>query len=168
MWSRGSEAYGREGAVVAAEPPKAPKKLKGPKKSKGLKKAKVPKKPKDRPHALYRIYDNGGQLLYVGITMALQQRLGAHRQGRSWWHEVAIIEVEYLPSRQAALEAERDAIVREKPAHNVHHNATLRRTRSSKRIPVAPEITPWYLRGGEPDPPRTPWYLRPRPPGGGR
>lgn len=146
MWSRGSEAYRREGAIVTTETFKE---------AKGHKKPKNRKVPKGPPHALYRMFDNEGQLLYVGITMALHRRLVTHRRVRSWWRYVAIMEVEYLPSREAALEAERIAIIHEKPAHNMQHNGG----RKPKKVPVNVEITPWYLRGGTHDPDPAPRYL---------
>ncbi|WP_443067521.1 GIY-YIG nuclease family protein [Streptomyces sp. NBC_01426] len=37
---------------------------------------------------MYRLYDAEGRLLYVGITMNLQQRLADHRRQKFWWHLV--------------------------------------------------------------------------------
>ena len=35
--------------------------------------------------AVYRLYDAGGQLLYVGMTVNLQHRFAAHAKEKCWW-----------------------------------------------------------------------------------
>jgi hypothetical protein len=84
-----------------------------------------------RSHALYRFYDAGGALLYVGITLDPGARWRAHRDDKPWWHQVATISLEVHPTRDAVLAAERAAIVAEKPQHNVVHNR-------GPRLPIDP------------------------------
>jgi hypothetical protein len=72
-------------------------------------------------HALYRFFDDDGNLLYVGITLDPGRRWRKHR-GRPWWRFVADITVEQYTSRSAVLRAERRAIITEHPALNVLHN----------------------------------------------
>jgi predicted GIY-YIG superfamily endonuclease len=67
------------------------------------------------PTALYRFYDNSGQLLYVGITHALERRWQAHKQNQLWWLDVARKEHVWLPNRAEAEAAELKAIQTEKP-----------------------------------------------------
>lgn len=67
------------------------------------------------PTALYRFYDNSGQLLYVGITHALERRWQAHKQTQLWWLDVARKEHVWLPNRAEAEAAELKAIQTEKP-----------------------------------------------------
>jgi hypothetical protein len=74
------------------------------------------------PCDLYRFYDASGQLLYVGISLHAAQRASEHRKDKAWWSDVARMEVQHLPTRHAALDAERTAIVNERPLHNVVHN----------------------------------------------
>ena len=74
-------------------------------------------------HALYRFHDADGALLYVGMTADPSARFKAHKKGKSWWHEVSAVTVEKHPTRAATLNAERLAIVTEKPLHNVCHNS---------------------------------------------
>ena len=74
------------------------------------------------PCDLYRFYDASGQLLYVGISLHAAQRASEHRKDKAWWSDVARMEVQHLPTRGAALVAERTAIVNERPLHNVVHN----------------------------------------------
>lgn len=78
----------------------------------------------DTPTTLYRFYGNGGALLYIGITLNPGERWKRHRDDKPWWTEVTNITLEQHPTRQAALEAERLAIVAERPAHNIVHNRT--------------------------------------------
>lgn len=70
--------------------------------------------------ALYRCYQ-GGRLLYAGVSIGVMTRLSEHSRAAQWWGEVDRITIETLPNRVAALEAERRAIMREHPAHNVVH-----------------------------------------------
>lgn len=72
--------------------------------------------------ALYRFYDAAGGLLYVGITLNPKARFTDHRHEKPWWHEVSTIKLETHPTREAALAAERLAIIAEHPMHNVVHN----------------------------------------------
>jgi predicted GIY-YIG superfamily endonuclease len=76
----------------------------------------------DRPHGLYRFFDHEGVLLYVGITVNLPTRLASHADEKPWWTNVARMTVEYHPSRDLVLDAERLAIATERPLHNVQHN----------------------------------------------
>lgn len=74
------------------------------------------------PQALYRFYDQHGQLLYIGITMDLGSRWYSHDRGKPWWIDVARATVEHFPTRSEALDAEAAAIQRERPLWNVVHN----------------------------------------------
>ncbi|MFB6392603.1 GIY-YIG nuclease family protein [Polymorphospora lycopeni] len=75
-----------------------------------------------KPHALYRFYDRTDVLLYVGITMDLPGRMRTHKREKPWWSDVDHIAVEHYTTRNAALEAEAEAIRAEKPIHNDKHN----------------------------------------------
>lgn len=71
--------------------------------------------------ALYRLYDAGDQLLYVGITRNPERRWSMHSYtaARTWWPKVARKAIEWHPSREAAAAAELVAISTEAPAFNV-------------------------------------------------
>jgi hypothetical protein len=73
------------------------------------------------PHVLYRFYDDRGRLLYVGVAADFLVRWRKHRK-RSWWPQVARMEIAHYPDRPRVLAAERDAIRTERPLHNVQHN----------------------------------------------
>lgn len=73
-------------------------------------------------HALYRFWDAGRQLLYVGISLNPGNRWKQHAHDKAWWLDVAHVTVEPHPTRRDALDAERAAITTERPLHNVVHN----------------------------------------------
>lgn len=76
-------------------------------------------------HVLYRFYNSRDELLYVGITSNPMTRFRAHQSDKSWWPEVATINVENYASRRELLAAERAAIKAEHPRYNTTHNRAL-------------------------------------------
>lgn len=70
------------------------------------------------PTALYRHFDGDGRLLYVGISLSAVARLAQHAHGSRWSHDIRRVDVEMHQTREAALAAERCAIVNEKPFYN--------------------------------------------------
>ena len=71
------------------------------------------------PCFLYRHFDADDRLLYVGISLSALTRLSQHRENAHWFALIRRVAIELHPTRRAALEAERDAIRRERPIHNV-------------------------------------------------
>lgn len=76
--------------------------------------------------ALYRLYGDGDQLLYVGITERLGERWAAHMRRKPWWSNVRRQTVHWYPTRSKAANAEVAAIVDEKPLYNVVHSTRSR------------------------------------------
>lgn len=70
---------------------------------------------------LYRLRDNAGALLYVGISDRWSRRMDEHERKQPWWPAVAHAELTTYRTRQEAVSAEREAIRNEKPRHNVVH-----------------------------------------------
>jgi predicted GIY-YIG superfamily endonuclease len=68
---------------------------------------------------LYRLFDQGGELLYVGISGRWVRRLASHAARQGWWDDVASVTRQPFPSRSEALEAEATAIRQERPRYNV-------------------------------------------------
>lgn len=69
------------------------------------------------PHFLYRQFDAGGVLLYVGVTRNVKKRMTEH--GSSHWKgRIHRVEVEEHPNREKALYAEKMAIMKERPEFN--------------------------------------------------
>lgn len=104
------------------------------------------------PTALYRLFDKDGGLLYVGITVDVEQRMTAHRSEKTWWPDVATKRIEWFPNRPAALRAELVAIGAEQPRHNIAGAplAAARRALEDDEITVgeASHILPWLVRSG--------------------
>jgi hypothetical protein len=70
---------------------------------------------------LYRHFDADGRLLYVGVSLSAIGRLAEHKQGAEWFWLIARVEVTAYANRRTVLKAERIAIQREKPLHNIRH-----------------------------------------------
>lgn len=78
----------------------------------------------DTPTTLYRLYDEGGDLLYVGISTRPLQRVREHSKGQTWWTEVASQTFQHYPTRTEAAAAELAAIKSENPKHNIVGRST--------------------------------------------
>lgn len=76
--------------------------------------------------ALYRHWDEEGNLLYIGISLSAVARLSEHMANSSWAPDITKVTVEYYGNRRAALEAEQRAIETEAPAYNVVYNRPCR------------------------------------------
>lgn len=74
--------------------------------------------------ALYRHFDADGALLYVGISNSVLARTGAHVVGSVWASQIDTIRIEWFDTRDAAVEAETNAIVEESPKFNKMHATT--------------------------------------------
>jgi hypothetical protein len=69
--------------------------------------------------ALYRHFDGGGALLYVGISLRPFTRTKEHTTFSGWADQIANVRIEYFPTRKEAMEAEARAVREENPAHNI-------------------------------------------------
>ena len=74
---------------------------------------------------LYRQFSKEGDLLYVGVSCRIPQRIKEHSKHSPWWDDVAKIDVEHFESRDAVLDAEKRAIQTESPKFNIHHNCSV-------------------------------------------
>lgn len=68
--------------------------------------------------AIYRLFDDSGRLLYVGIGRNPMARWAAHAE-RSWWPSVSRFAVEWHATRKMAADEERRALRSESPVHNI-------------------------------------------------
>lgn len=68
--------------------------------------------------ALYRLYDEAGELLYVGITNDPETRRTYHARQKAWWPDVCRWTVEWRATRDEAEAAEAEVIGRENPRWN--------------------------------------------------
>jgi hypothetical protein len=68
--------------------------------------------------AVYRLFNRGGDLLYVGISSDPPTRCINHSYDKPWWPEVASRTEEWRETRALALKAETAAIRTERPKYN--------------------------------------------------
>lgn len=71
--------------------------------------------------ALYRHFDEDGELLYVGISLNTIARLSQHQRHSEWFGLIARVEIQWFDNRQLAESAERQAILVERPRFNIAH-----------------------------------------------
>ncbi len=74
-----------------------------------------------KAYYLYRHFDQGGILLYVGIALNPVYRLSQHRNTSPWYWSIARIEISRFETREESEAAERDAIQNERPLFNLRH-----------------------------------------------
>lgn len=79
------------------------------------------------PTALYRLFDQDGALLYVGVAVDPEVRLRVHSREKTWWPRVSQRSIEWFASRPEAEAAEVRAITSEGPSRNVEHSTTRQR-----------------------------------------
>src|ERR687884_419494 len=82
------------------------------------------------PTSVYKFFDAQGALLYVGVTSQGPGRFYQHNRQKEWWPEVASTQIEHYPTREQALEREKELIRIEHPRENIQHlpGASARRT----------------------------------------
>lgn len=90
-------------------------------------------------HALYRMYDERGRLLYVGITGDLGKRLGEHSVKR-WFPLVEKITLEWKATRAQAVLDERRTIAAEHPRYNQAGLKPAREPRVKAAVPVRRKV----------------------------
>ncbi|KUN32483.1 hypothetical protein AQJ11_02865 [Streptomyces corchorusii] len=67
---------------------------------------------------MYRVFNAGGRLLYVGSSERPRQRWHEHRSRTVWWPLAAEYSLDWFEDRAAAYTAEAQAIVAEQPELN--------------------------------------------------
>lgn len=80
------------------------------------------------PHCVYRAYDDGGELLYVGCTYDFEKRHDQHARKSAWSARADRWSVRWHGNRAEALAAERLAIATEHPQANVSYEERSRRS----------------------------------------
>lgn len=68
---------------------------------------------------LYRHFDANGVLLYVGVSVNALKRLSQHRDNSHWFDAIASVTIQKYETREQVLDAEREAVINEKPLHNI-------------------------------------------------
>jgi hypothetical protein len=77
----------------------------------------------DNRQQLYRLFAADGELLYIGVSYSAIARYAQHKVTQPWIGDVARVEIETRDCTRHEIEAaEREAIIAERPRHNVVHN----------------------------------------------
>ena len=71
-----------------------------------------------RGPVVYRCLDDAGEVIYIGSSVNLRQRVRGHRTQSGWWDEVADVTAEQFPTESACRLAEAKAIRAERPFYN--------------------------------------------------
>lgn len=71
---------------------------------------------------LYRHYDENGTLLYIGVSTSFFERLSQHKCHSTWFNQIQTMTLERFSTKVEMLKAEKKAIKKEKPVHNVHYS----------------------------------------------
>lgn len=97
------------------------------------------------PHFVYKATSKTGEPLYVGATGNVSIRVGKHAKEKSWWIEVADIDVEMYASKAEALAAERDAITKLQPRYNIVHHAANKPQPPKQRVSRNPSAVRYLV-----------------------
>lgn len=88
--------------------------------------------------AVYRIRDEGDDLIYIGMTNNVAFRWNSHQIVQPWWGEVRSMTFEWYETRDEAADAEKAAIFAEQPKYNV----TYIKPSSGRRWKQHPDVAP--------------------------
>jgi hypothetical protein len=98
------------------------------------------------PTRLYRHFDADNVLLYVGISLSAVQRLQRHSK-RRWADQIARVEIVTFPTRAAALAAEAEAIVTERPLFNKAGRQVVARVGDAEPLATGNHLARWLAIG---------------------
>ena len=86
-----------------------------------------------RPGTVYRFYKKCGELLYVGSSISFASRIVQH-EDKPWYKEIHNVLVTHYSVRAEAYFAEKMAIKKEKPTHNLVHSGKVYRNRTLENL----------------------------------
>lgn len=75
---------------------------------------------------LYRHFDADDNLLYVGVSISILNRIRGHRSNSHWFDRIAKITIQNFNTKEEMYEAEKYAILNEKPLCNVQFSDRLK------------------------------------------
>jgi predicted GIY-YIG superfamily endonuclease len=78
---------------------------------------------------VYVFRDAEGQVLYVGLSVRIADRLARHSRRKDWWEQATSIELVHCESYEEMVETETRLIRELGPRHNVHKNTRERERR---------------------------------------
>lgn len=87
----------------------------------------------ERTYYLYRHFDAGDELLYVGISCSPLNRTAEHSRKAKWFREIKIIKIEMYETREAVAFAEKEAIKKEQPIYNIIYGGGITKKKALKQ-----------------------------------
>lgn len=96
------------------------------------------------PSFVYRLFDEHGDLLYVGITDNVKTRLSQHAAVQPWWHQVVDVKVLLVPTRKEAEQVERAAIASERPQMNIA-GVVSSRSKRTLQLKTSEPLSMWEM-----------------------
>jgi len=83
---------------------------------------------------LYRHFDAENNLMYVGISLNVFQRLSQHRDHSRWFGNIKRVEIEHFETREKAIIAEKNAIKTENPKFNINSKKTAKEINDEEKL----------------------------------
>lgn len=74
------------------------------------------------PWAVYELFNDAGDLLYVGMSGNVARRLAQHESGKEWWIDVATVRIRRYVSKKDAAAKEKIRVLCGEPRHNKTFN----------------------------------------------
>ena len=102
------------------------------------------------PAYVYRVYDGGGRLLYVGFAVCPEDRFRGHEHSSRWYGKIAAVAIEKYPDVLTARAAETDAIKAEWPLWNISQSPDkeiVQQIASRALLAQQSATSTWLLRG---------------------
>lgn len=103
----------------------------------------IPDEAKPGRYGVYVLSDDGGQILYIGHTQNLFQRLNNHRSLKPWWRDVRSLEWVPCQGYAEARSSEKALISLYAPIHNDADTVELQVVRRQR--PRTPELPDWTV-----------------------
>ena len=91
-------------------------------------------------HAVYRMFDHAGRLMYIGMSGRAGRRFDQHAEKR-WFPLVSTITLEWHATHASAVLAEKRAIAAERPRYNIVGSPLAPRRATAARA-SSPEMRP--------------------------
>lgn len=70
------------------------------------------------PTHIYRLFNEDGELLYIGRSRNVDRRCTEHKLDKGWWDQVKTITLELVDEHSDPHQCEREAIIAERPLYN--------------------------------------------------
>lgn len=71
---------------------------------------------------LYRHFSKNGELLYIGISKNHNSRICDHEKNSPWFGKIHKIDIQIYKTQKLVIEAEKNAIIKERPKYNLKHH----------------------------------------------